>query len=76
MLKKGILRQPVGGDLLTEHIKQHLERELNYRVTPHYAIAKKSPVEAGQPPEIQLKELNGVSESFNDSQVNVNKTTM
>ncbi|KAG1453535.1 hypothetical protein G6F56_007549 [Rhizopus delemar] len=70
VLKKGILRQPVGGDLLTEHIKQHLERELNYRVTPHYAIAKKSPVEAGQPPEIQLKELNGVSESFNDSQVN------
>jgi actin-related protein len=72
VLKKGILRQPVAGDLLTEHIKQHLEQELQYKVTPHYAIAKKETLDAGQLPEIELKELSGRTESFHESQVNVN----
>ncbi|KAG1047579.1 hypothetical protein G6F43_009977 [Rhizopus delemar] len=70
VLKKGILRQPVAGDLLTEHIKKHLEQELQYKVTPHYAIAKKKTVDAGQLPEIELKELSGRTESFHESQVN------
>lgn len=71
VLKKGVLHQPVAGDMLADQIKQYLEKELNYKVTPHYTIAKKKTVEAGQQPQIELKSLDGVTESFHDYQVNV-----
>ncbi|CEG67674.1 hypothetical protein RMATCC62417_04071 [Rhizopus microsporus] len=70
VLKKGILHQPVAGDMLADQIKQYLEKELNYKVTPHFTIAKKETVEAGQQPQIELKSLDGVTESFHDYQVN------
>ncbi|KAI9277815.1 actin family [Sporodiniella umbellata] len=70
VLKKGILHQPVGGDLLTEKIQQYLAQELDYQVTPHYNIANKQPVGKGQPPQIQNKTLQSVTESYHNSQVN------
>lgn len=68
VLKKGILHQPIAGDSLAEQIKTQLANDLNYTITPHYRIAKKTKVEADQKPELQLRELEGLRDSFNDYQ--------
>lgn len=76
VLKKGILHQPIAGDVLSEKIKRKLKADLDYVVTPHYRIAKKKPVDPDEKPDIQLRELNGLTESFNDNQINVCKTAL
>lgn len=71
VLKKGILHQSLAGDALSEKIKQQLEAELHYIVTPHYRIEKKKAVDPDEMPDIQLRGLDGLTDSFNDNQVNV-----
>ncbi|KAI8644645.1 actin family [Parasitella parasitica] len=70
VLKKGILHQPLAGDSIVDKIKQQLEVDLNYTITPHYRIAKKKLVEKDQPPEIELRQLEGITNTFNDYQSN------
>ncbi|KAI8372732.1 actin family [Radiomyces spectabilis] len=69
VLKKGILRQPIGGDLLTREILQQLKTEYQYDVTPHYKIASKKHVDSGQAPEVQLRDRPGTTQSYHDYQV-------
>ncbi|KAI7862075.1 actin family [Spinellus fusiger] len=64
VLKKGILRQSIGGDLLTRQIVDQLKNDLNVNITPHYKISNKRPVESGQPPQVDLRERPGTTESF------------
>lgn len=71
VLKKGILHQPIAGDILADQIKTQLARDLNYTITPHYRIQKRKQVEADQAPELQLRELEGLRDSFNDYQTTV-----
>ncbi|KAI9013356.1 actin family [Phycomyces nitens] len=68
VLKKGILRQPIGGDLLTKQILDQLKNDLHLQVTPQYKIANKRPVESGQPPQVELRDRPNTTESFNDYQ--------
>ncbi|EPB85937.1 hypothetical protein HMPREF1544_07269 [Mucor circinelloides 1006PhL] len=70
VLKKGILHQPLAGDSIVDKIKQQLDAELNYTITPHYKIAKKKAVEKDQQPDIELRQLEGITDSFNDYQIN------
>lgn len=70
VLKKGILHQPLAGDSIVDKIKQQLEVDLNYTITPHYKIAKKKSVEKNHQPEIELRQLEGITDSFNDYQIN------
>ncbi|KAI8328118.1 actin family [Chlamydoabsidia padenii] len=67
VLKKGILRQHIAGDLLTRQILDQFDN----KVTPTYLVANKKPVEAGQPANAQLRsdEGLGVTQSFHDYQV-------
>lgn len=71
VLKRGILHQAVAGDTLAYQIKRQLERDLNYTITPHYKIAKKKHVQSDQIPELQLRDLEGITDSFNDYQTTV-----
>ncbi|KAI9255904.1 actin family [Helicostylum pulchrum] len=68
VLRNGIFHQPVAGDLLANQIKKQLYNDLNYTIVPHYRIAKKKQVESDQKPDIQLRELEGITDSFNDYQ--------
>ncbi|SAM04424.1 hypothetical protein [Absidia glauca] len=65
VLKKGILRQPIAGDLLTRQILDQLDTT----VVPAYQVASKKPVEAGQPANADLRTDLGVTDSFHDYQV-------
>ncbi|CAO3590228.1 unnamed protein product [Absidia cylindrospora] len=70
VLKKGILRQRIAGDLLTQQIIDQLQLDNpGFKVTPSYQVASKKPVEAGQPANAQLKTDLGVTQSFHDYQV-------
>lgn len=71
VLRNGIFHQPVAGDLLANQIKKQLYNDLNYTIVPHYRIAKKKQVESDQKPDIQLRELEGITDSFNDYQTTV-----
>lgn len=67
VLKKGILRQSIAGDLLTRQILDNLETP----VVPAYQVASKKPVEAGQPANAELRTDLGVTDSFHEYQVAV-----
>lgn len=71
VLKRGILHQTVAGDMLANQIKRQLKTDLDYTITPHYKIAKKSPVQTDQKPELQLRDLQGITDSFNEYQTTV-----
>jgi actin-related protein len=71
VLRKGILHQPVAGNLLADKIKEQLKVDLDYTITPHYMIANKKQVEADQQPELELRTLEGSKDSFNDFQTRV-----
>lgn len=71
VLKRGILHQTVAGDTLADQIKKQLKKDFDYTITPHYKIAKKNPVPSDQKPDLQLRDLQGITESFNDYQTTV-----
>lgn len=66
VLKKGILHQSIGGDLLSEQIKEHLKNDLRMNITPLYKIARKKPVGAGERPQVELRERPNTTKSFED----------
>ncbi|KAF9423041.1 Actin-like 6A, partial [Podila epigama] len=55
VLRKGIVRQALGGDVLSEQVLQQF-KESNVDVVPQYLVAKKSPVEVGQKPIVKLRD--------------------
>jgi hypothetical protein len=65
------LHQPIAGNLLADKIKEQLKVDLDYTITSHYKIAKKNQVEANQQPDIELRTLEGLTDSFNDFQTRV-----
>lgn len=71
VLKKGILHQSIGGDLLSEQIKEHLKNDLQLNLTPPFKISSKKPVEAGQQPQIQLRDRANTTKSFEDYHISV-----
>ncbi|KAG0165440.1 Actin-like 6A [Apophysomyces sp. BC1034] len=68
VLKKGILRQPIGGDMISRQILDQLQNDLHLDVTPQYKIASKTVVESGQSAQVQLHDR-PATESFNDYQI-------
>ncbi|EPB85299.1 Actin-related protein 4 [Mucor circinelloides] len=69
VLKKGVLHQSVGGDILSQQIRDYIKNGLHLDVTPLYKIASKKPVPAGQPPQLQLRKRPDTTESFDNYQV-------
>lgn len=76
VLKKGVLHQSIGGDILTQQIRDYIKRNLQLEVTPLYKIASKKPVTAGTPPQLQLRKRPDTTKSFDDYQISVNFYTL
>ncbi|KAF9142951.1 Actin-like 6A [Mortierella sp. GBA39] len=55
VLRKGIMRQSLGGDVLSDQVLQQFKAS-DVEVTPQYLIAKKSPVVVGQKPNVVLRD--------------------
>ncbi|KAI7897818.1 actin family [Cokeromyces recurvatus] len=66
VLKKGILHQPIGGDILTQQMREYLKNELHYNVTPLYKIASKKSIAAGELPQIKLRDRPNTTTSFEE----------
>jgi actin-related protein 4 len=54
ILKKGITRAPIGGNFLSQQVRNMLattdeNRDHPITITPHYLVSSKQPVDAGQP---------------------------
>ncbi|KAI9490446.1 actin family [Zychaea mexicana] len=69
VLKKGILRQPLAGDVLSQQCLDMLRNDINQDVTPQYMITGKKPVDAGAQPQVQKKNRPNTTDSYNDHQV-------
>jgi len=55
VLRKGIMRQSLGGDVLSEQVLHQFQSN-GIDVVPQYLVAKKSPVEVGQKPIVTLRD--------------------
>ncbi|RUP45132.1 actin-domain-containing protein [Jimgerdemannia flammicorona] len=64
VLKKGILRQPLGGDFISEQIAEQFKRDFNIIITPQYLVEKKNFVDVGQPADVKLRDRPGTTESY------------
>lgn len=71
VLKKGILRQPIAGNLVSEQLLDMLKTDMNVDITPQYEITGKKPVEQGQPPQVEKRTRPDTTSSFHDYQVRV-----
>ncbi|CDS03258.1 hypothetical protein LRAMOSA00660 [Lichtheimia ramosa] len=69
VLKKGILRQPIAGNLVSEQLLDMLKTDMNVDITPQYEITSKKPVEQGQPPQVEKRTRPDTTSSFHDYQV-------
>ncbi|KAI8143573.1 actin family [Fennellomyces sp. T-0311] len=69
VLKKGILRQPLAGDIISQQVLDLLKKDTGLDVTPQYKISSKKPVESGQQPQVQTKNRPNTTQSFHDYQV-------
>ncbi|KAI8331625.1 actin family [Choanephora cucurbitarum] len=69
VLKKGVLHQSIGGNLLTQQIRDDLKRDLQLDVTPLYKISHKKAVGAGEQPQVQYHARPNTTKSFHDYQV-------
>ncbi|KAI8385754.1 actin family [Blakeslea trispora] len=69
VLNKGVLHQPLAGHLLAQKIKEQLKQDLNYTITPRFKIAKKNPVSVDELPQPELRDCEGLTESFEEEQV-------
>ncbi|CAG8478613.1 12920_t:CDS:2 [Acaulospora morrowiae] len=63
VLKKGIFRQPIGGDFLSEQILQQFQSS-GIDVIPHYMIAKKSLVDPDKPSNKVLRDRPNTTDSY------------
>ncbi|CAM0141706.1 unnamed protein product [Umbelopsis sp. WA50703] len=68
ILKRGILRQPIGGNVVTNQIMEELKSMFDYTVTPQYLVADKEVVDAGQPPKFRSRERPNTTDSFHKFQ--------
>jgi actin-related protein len=71
VLKKGVLHQSIGGNVLSQQIREHLNNQLQLNVTPLYKIASKKQVRQGQLPQLQLRNRPDTTTSFDDYQISV-----
>ncbi|KAI9297210.1 Actin/actin-like protein [Neoconidiobolus thromboides FSU 785] len=65
VLKKGIFKQPLGGNDINEYIIEDLKKLYNYEVTPSYLIKNRQILEAEALPQLELKQFENTTESFN-----------
>ncbi|CAG8472502.1 4464_t:CDS:2 [Cetraspora pellucida] len=63
VLKKGIYKQPIAGEFMSEQIMQQFQK-LDINVVPHYLIAKKTVVEADQPANVVFRDRPNTTESY------------
>ncbi|CAI2164609.1 1702_t:CDS:10 [Funneliformis geosporum] len=63
VLKKGIYKQPIAGDFLSEQLLQQLQQRFD-NVVPHYKIAKKTSVDPDQPANFIPKERPNTTKSY------------
>lgn len=69
--EKGILRQSIAGDLISQQILDYLRNERQLSVLPQYKIASKKAVESGQAPEVEVRERPNTTESYDHYQISV-----
>ncbi|KAH8549002.1 actin family [Umbelopsis sp. PMI_123] len=68
VLKRGILRQPIGGNVVSTQIMEELKRSLDYTVSPQYLIAEKEATDPGQPPKFRSKDRPNTTDSYHHFQ--------
>lgn len=54
-LKKGIRKQGLAGDRISDYILEGLKQQYKYKLTPAYQIQSRVPVEQNELPKVQLK---------------------
>ncbi|CAG8612262.1 7118_t:CDS:2, partial [Diversispora eburnea] len=64
VLKKGIHKQPIAGDFLSEYLLQQIQSNPQISVIPHYLIAKKFVVDADKPSNTILRDRPNTTESY------------
>jgi actin-related protein 4 len=57
ILKRGVQHSPLGGDYISSQIRALFKTSSPQpiTITPHYLLASKAPVDAGQPPQVTYK---------------------
>ena len=71
VLKRGIVKQALAGEFLSDQAILLLNQERNINIVPQYLIAKKEPVDPEAPAKVTLKELTGVTKSFHQHAMRV-----
>ncbi|PVU87906.1 hypothetical protein BB559_005823 [Furculomyces boomerangus] len=64
VLQKGIVRQNLGGNVISDLIVDYLKEEQNYQITPLFEIKRKERVEVGKQPIFDRRDLGGITDSF------------
>ncbi|KAJ3090626.1 Actin-like protein 6B [Quaeritorhiza haematococci] len=64
VLKKGIFKQAIAGDFLSEQALLCLKNNLNANVVPQYMVARKEAVDSGQPAKATLRDRSNTHPSF------------
>lgn len=67
----GILRQPIGGNVVTNQIMEELKTMFDYTITPQYLVADKEAVDASQPPKFRSRDRPNTTDSFHKYQQDV-----
>ncbi|OZJ06401.1 hypothetical protein BZG36_00662 [Bifiguratus adelaidae] len=68
VLKKGIAKESLAGDFISEQLKEQLKQELGIDIVPQYKVASKTAVKAGKAPEYQVREREGTTDSYHEYQ--------
>ncbi|PVU97396.1 hypothetical protein BB561_000598 [Smittium simulii] len=64
VLQKGIVKQNIAGDYISELIEASLKKEYNYVPTPLFEIKSKQIVDTGSLPNFERRNLLGVTDSY------------
>ncbi|KAJ9079070.1 NuA4 histone acetyltransferase subunit [Entomophthora muscae] len=68
-LKKGIRKQALAGDYISDCIIEGLERQYKYQITPPYQIQSRTAVESGEQPKVVLKPQPAATESYHKAKL-------
>ncbi|OMH82749.1 Actin-like protein 6A, partial [Zancudomyces culisetae] len=63
-LKKGVVKQSIGGNFVSEQILDYLKQHYDYEVRSVFEVKSKQPVEAGEKPIFQLRKFEDVTSSY------------
>lgn len=66
VLKKGIIKQDIGGDFLSQQGIEMIESQYNMKIVPHYKVIRKSAVDAGITANFVERECPNTTKSFNE----------